>query len=143
MLKKSVFIEDVSWIEYNNTVKYLLAAEIKKSKINFDYICGVPRGGLVPAVILSHVLDIPIIPIKDIHYGFTVLLIDDIADSGKTLETYSCLSYIKTAVVYYKPRSKIVPDFYGCSIVDHCWVKFPYESDTTDGISKSTLDNYV
>ena len=37
-----------------------LARQIRASKEQFDFIYGIPRGGLIPAVYLSHILDIPL-----------------------------------------------------------------------------------
>lgn len=69
-----------------------------------DLIVGLSRGGLVPAVHLSHMFDVPMLPLvwstrdhvmKDknvlydlidrIHHEEKVLIVDDIFDSGKTL----------------------------------------------------------
>ena len=41
-----------------------LAIQILKSEWKPDYIVGIGRGGLVPAVILSHILDVPMHSLK-------------------------------------------------------------------------------
>ena len=73
---------------------------------NFDYIIGISRGGLVPAVVLSHCLGTPMIPISVSSYqdkvqgkkvflnaglldslpleGKRLLVVDDIWDTGVT-----------------------------------------------------------
>jgi len=63
----------------------------------------------------------------------TILIIDDIADSGKTLEFVIKLlkehlpnATIKTAVLFYKPKSKIKPDYYVEETTD--WIVFPWEN---------------
>ena len=66
-----------------------------------DYIVGISRGGCVPAVMLSHYLDIPMHPLKvslrdggecvsdcvmaeDAFQGKKILIVDDINDTGAT-----------------------------------------------------------
>ncbi len=63
----------------------------------------------------------------------TILIIDDIADSGETLDFVITLikealpnATIKTAVLFYKPKSKIKPDYYVEETTD--WIVFPWES---------------
>lgn len=69
-----------------------------------DYIVGMNRGGLPPAVLLSHKFDIPHWPltvrlrhgapqvesttwmVKDILAGKKLLIVDDICDSGATIK---------------------------------------------------------
>ncbi len=58
-----------------------------------------------------------------------VLIVDDIADSGKSLEvvikSLENVKEIKTATIHYKKRSIIVPDYY----VDETasWIIYPWE----------------
>ena len=51
--------------------------------IDLEFVSGIPRGGLIPSVMLSHRLDIPLVK-GDI--GPDTLVIDDICDSGETLD---------------------------------------------------------
>jgi hypoxanthine phosphoribosyltransferase len=68
-----------------------------------DYIVGLTRGGLVPATMLSHYLDVPMHTLKvslrddnngpesnlwmseDAYQGKNILIVDDINDTGSTL----------------------------------------------------------
>ena len=84
---------------YNEYKKDLnsLVKQIQKSKIKYDFVLGVERGGLIPAVHLSHRLGIPLRTLtwssvyKDASMvtwfllrNKKILLVDDIVDSGKT-----------------------------------------------------------
>ena len=68
-----------------------------------DYIVGLTRGGLIPAVYLSHYLNIPMETLKvslrdnaetetncwmseDAYNGKNILIVDDINDTGATLD---------------------------------------------------------
>ena len=67
--------------------------------------------------------------------GKRVLVVDDIADSGKSLQL--ALNYlqgqgaaeIKSATLYYKRKSVIQPSFF--EKVTECWVVFPWETRET------------
>jgi hypoxanthine phosphoribosyltransferase len=93
--------------------------------LNFTGVYGLPRGGLVLAVMISHRLNIPLLlaPCKN------CLIVDDIADTGISLEHYDIDKnekqyYITT--MYYHRQSKVVPDFYVYEKTDN-WIKFPWE----------------
>lgn len=74
----------------------------------------------------EHILD-------KISKGDKVLVIDDIFDSGKTMEKIKELvnrksDNVKIATLYYKPKNnltKIKPDFYLNKVDD--WIVFPHE----------------
>ncbi|TLN15337.1 phosphoribosyltransferase [bacterium] len=67
--------------------------------------------------------------------GKRVLVVDDVADSGRSLKLVKeCLfakgaSEVKIACAYYKPWSVIKPDFY--SRETSSWVIFPHETKET------------
>ena len=116
---------------YNEYKKDLntLVKQIQKKKVKYDFVLGVERGGLIPAVHLSHRLGIPFktlswsSQLKDgsmltwfILRNKKILLVDDIVDSGKTfLEIFGKYWDMDTAVLIYNNinESKIKPDYYG------------------------------
>ena len=93
-------------------------------------VYGVPRGGLIPAVMLSHFLEIPLILNKKEIDGETVI-VDDIVDTGKTISKLPRRGRLVS--LFYKPHSIITPDFYARKAENDEWVVFPFE---TDGSSK-------
>lgn len=97
----------------------------------FTKVSGVPRGGLVPAVVISHKLKLPFISLEDgINLPFSlrkdILVLDDICDSGQTLGRLSTLGF-PTAAVYYKQTAGFSPTFVGVEVPDNMWVVFPWE----------------
>ena len=72
----------IDWVEIDSLI-FRLIYQIKESGLKFKNIYGVPRGGLIPTVILSHKLNLPLVK-GDI--GPDTLIIDDICDSGETLD---------------------------------------------------------
>ncbi len=119
--------------------------------IPFDVIVGVSRGGLVTARIFSDLLEVKdVIIIQSEHYrgvdvledvtvgkidisdlrGRTVLLIDDIADTGESLQKISGLlipkTYrLKTLCLFKKNSSTFTPDFYQKET--DAWIIFPWD----------------
>ena len=118
-----------------------------------DNIVGITRGGLMPAVELSHLMNIPM---ETVNYsskegkgddknhanelpdvkGKSILLVDDICDSGHTLkelkEIYEGRGYnVFTAVIYYKSQNEPVfnPDVWAVNISQNFgWIIFPHET---------------
>jgi len=118
-----------------------------------DVIIGLIRGGLIPAVYLSHYLDKPMLPFNPhiLHANSAprnllmalpispevvrnILIIDDISDTGKTLE--KCYEFFtksgfncKTTAVYINMKTTIFkPDFTVYNSRGK-WVMFPYEKE--------------
>ncbi len=65
-----------------------------------------------------------------------ILLVDDIADTGKTIEAVmeklkKYTENIKVCTLAYKPHSIVKPDFYSHTIDNDTWVVFEYEEQET------------
>jgi len=110
-----------------------LAHKIESSNIVIHDIFGLPRGGLIPAVMLSHRLNIPI---SKGTISPNTLIVDDICDSGETFKNifnryqteYSFSFYLKTACLHYKPHTSIfTPTFYASEWVSNDWVIYSWE----------------
>ncbi|NHJ85203.1 MAG: phosphoribosyltransferase [Asgard group archaeon] len=118
-----------------------------------DVLIGISRGGLVITRILSDIFGInevstigvgfyqginqtnkePVLK-QDLCYDVAnkkVLLIDDVADTGKSIEFVlkylekSKIKEIKTATLHYKPHSTFKPDFFISETSD--WIVYPWE----------------
>lgn len=138
----------ISWQQYQ---KDCMKLAYKIKEIKFDKIVAISRGGLVAARILSDLLSIPISHITIESYknlkkkktiaitevpssnfrNQTILLIDEIADSGRTLKRAK--SYFKnfsvtkiyTLSLIVKSHCKPFPDFWSKKI--DAWIIFPYD----------------
>lgn len=125
----------VSWTRYDFLVEEL-AYRITENPLNSDlkslkYVYGIPRGGLVIAVCLSHRLRIPLVPDEQALYGvcnnLNTLIVDDICDTGKTLELFNTFYTATLFVRSTLPPSKRPTVF--CTEVDkNLHVQFPYEN---------------
>jgi hypoxanthine phosphoribosyltransferase len=117
-----------------------------------DCIIGLLRGGIVPARIFSDhfniLLDFFALDVKlysginkrmekakirafdgDVK-GKSILVVDDIYDSGKTME--AVLDHLKgkkvtTATIFWKETAKAKPDYYAEVAKENEWIVFPFE----------------
>jgi hypoxanthine phosphoribosyltransferase len=121
---------------------------------NIDCIVCIGRGGLLPSLLLSQKLNIKDVQITNIssykekvaegivlHNNTkldikdkNVLIVDDLTDSGKTLDYAVSLckdaKNVETFVVYYKSCSSFEPDFYFKKMDSEKWIEFNYEKNT-------------
>ncbi len=140
----------VSWKDYHTSTQKLAAA-ILDQRESFDLIVAIARGGLSLGLILSDFLRIPISTIVIQSYtdiqkqgelqitgklqtpirGKKILLVDDIADSGKTFKR--AIAYLRrfgpksitTAALFYKPHSVYRPDYFAKRST--AWILLPHE----------------
>ena len=121
--------EYYSWTEFEEDMKKMIG-RIRESGAKLHSVWGPPRGGLVPAVILSHALKIPLekyCPSFEELMMRNILIVDDIADTGKTLEQFRNHSFIVT--LYYHQQSIVIPDIWLREKLDR-WIIFPWELKT-------------
>lgn len=146
----------VGWEDIERAVD-VISRRIERDAWKPNVIVGILRGGVVPARLLADRLGVEEIGVVEIKFykgiGVTrdkpyikhpllstvvnrdVLIVDDISDSGLTLQTaathvslYSPRS-LRTAALYVKPWTKIVPDYY--AFITDKWVVFPWEREET------------
>jgi uncharacterized protein len=146
--------EILTWDLFGTAVRDL-AQQVADSGFVPDIVLGIARGGLPIAGGLAYALgskvvgtvnvefytdieatlDEPVLlpPLLDMEAvtGSSVLVVDDVADSGKTLDLVLKLvaervHVARTAVLYDKPRSVIRPDFHWRR-TDR-WIVFPWSS---------------
>ena len=109
----------LSWIEFDECINSIYKQCKNK---NFEGVYGFPRGGLCLAVALSHSLGLPLLN----EPKNNSLIIDDIYDTGYTLEKIKYLKGSETHVWVSKKK----PTWWNCYryIEDNEWIIFPWES---------------
>jgi hypoxanthine phosphoribosyltransferase len=150
----------VSWSDYYRTIEQL-AARIYESNWQFNQIVCLAKGGLRVGDILSRIYNQPLAILATSSYGGAggrvrgsitfardltmttpnlgshVLLVDDLVDSGITLQksiTWLDRHYgfyieeVRTAVLWYKDCSVIAPDYYVDYLPDNPWIHQPFEA---------------
>lgn len=110
-----------------------LAAKIKQSKIHFNSIYAVPRGGAPLASALSVLLTLPIIS-KD-KITSNTLIVDDLVDSGQTRSQF-LTNYF--ACLHLKSHAKYFPDFVLYKGID-AWIVYWWEENEIDSASDIVL----
>ena len=121
----------LTWKDIENAIESI-AYRIKKCDIEFSSITGLPRGGLIPAVMLSHKLNIPY---KESPTMGNILVIDDICDSGETLHKFKHESNVYTATIHYKQTASVEPTFWYSLVQDKDWIVYPWERDDSETIA--------
>ena len=129
------------------------ADQIKADGFIPDIILAVSRGGFDPARIISDQLGVKKLACLQIVYysglnkknkkprvllplnadvkGLNVLVVDDVSDTGNSLEVVKNYvkekgaSKVKVATLHYKPWSRFKPDYYA-DVVDK-WILYPWE----------------
>ena len=108
-----------TWKEFDDSVDYI-ANKCKIFKLSGIY--GVPRGGLCLAVALSHKLKINLIsePTKN------SLIVDDIYETGITLNTFKDIEGAKFFVLFSKEK----PKWWNTVFISQKneWIVFPWEN---------------
>jgi len=155
-LSLNIEFEVPSWDEIYDML-LTLADMIRRDEFRPDIIVGVSRGGWPPARVMSDLLgnvelanvrvefyrgvaetgSEPIItqPLSMPAKDKMVLIMDDVADTGKSLKVVrdhimdNNARLIKIATIYYKPWSMIIPDYY--VRVTKRWIVFPWERKET------------
>ena len=103
-----------------------LCNTITSSGVQIKSITGIERGGLIPAVMISHKLNIP----YTTKINKDTLVVDDICDSGETLKNMVA-GY--TATLHYKKTASFTPDFYSKEVGEE-WIVYPWERNDSDTI---------
>ena len=86
-----------------------------------------PRGGKVVAVVLSHMLDIPILERFEPKIATRILVVDDIVDSGATLNAMKRLYPNTHFLSIYVKENATTPEYYYEILPQNIWVKFCWE----------------
>lgn len=158
----------ISWDDYHRAIEKL-AALVHRSGWQFDQVLCLARGGLRPGDVFSRVFRVPLAILSvssyrkeagtvrgdlDIAHHITlpsgtlsgkVLLIDDLVDSGITLESVQShlkenfpeVSEVRSAVIWYKACSVFRPDYFLEYLEHNPWIHQPFE--IYDGIGPEQL----
>lgn len=145
-----------SWDDFDKDVLNI-EQQLKSNHWSPDFIVGVKRGGLIPAIKLSHIFNKPLImmscqlrdsqdnevrlyEVEEITNDKKILIVDDICDSGITLSKIILKFYtsgfsidnIKTCALIFNKDQKFIVDYYGRTINRSTfdkWILFPWEND--------------
>lgn len=133
----------LDWSDVTHEVNRL-ASYLKANREVPHTIIGVTRGGLIPAVMLSHQIGVSrvetvICQLRDGYSGLStinpkwngrgVLVLDDLWDSGRTFITlHDLMPSANFAALYHKdPEARITLEWPGQAVASDQWLIFPWE----------------
>jgi hypothetical protein len=148
----------VTWDEYNRLVERLALA-VHESGFAFNQIICIARGGVRVGDVLSRIYEKPLAILSTHSYaseggtvrgelviaehmtmtaprlGERVLLVDDMVDSGHTLDLvhrtlpqrFPLITECRTAVLWWKACSVFKPDYHVEYLPDSPWIHQPFE----------------
>ena len=148
----------VTWDQYNTLVERLALA-IHESGFRFNQIICIARGGMRVGDVLSRIYEQPLAILSTHSYsseggtlrgelviaehmtmtkprlGDKVLLVDDMVDSGHTLQAvhaelprrFTHMTELRTAVLWWKGCSVFKPDYHVDYLPDNPWIHQPFE----------------
>ena len=148
----------VSWDQYNADIERLATA-LRDTRWPFSQVICIARGGMRVGDVISRIFKVPLAVISTQSYtgkagtergeltvarqitmaqeqlGDKVVLVDDLVDSGITLdvvkrhllEQYPVITEIRTAVLWYKAISNYRPDYYVHYLTESPWIHQPFE----------------
>jgi hypothetical protein len=153
MTPDSFPIELVSW-EKATTLSFRLGDLIGAAGFRPDFVIAIGRGGYVPArIVCDSLLITNLTSIRIEHWGpaaslyehaivrfplctdvkgCDLLVIDDVTDTGETLE--AALGYlslkgpasVRTGVLQHKSSSSVTPDYYPELVTEWRWIVYPW-----------------
>jgi xanthine phosphoribosyltransferase len=141
-----------SWQDFDEHIQILKHCILRSQWIP-DYIVGVKRGGLIPAITLSHIFNKPFIMVscqlrdsedkevklyemEELSKDKKILIVDDICDRGLTFQKIKDqlliknFSNIKTCSLMHNANQIFNVDYYAELIdrlTDDSWFVFPWE----------------
>lgn len=146
MIKKSVSYENIA---------FMVDQLAERVRIDYDYIIGIGRGGLIPATMLGYKLNKKVLTFGVNTYNNQVqednyviyqqpdfpkslrtsyLVVDDICDSGNTfnifknLYSHNEIYTFEYASLFVKDKASHMVDYYGFSVPEKTWLTFPWEN---------------
>ena len=150
----AVELERLSWEQFG-VASRRLAQAVADDGFQPDLILSIARGGLLPAGALSYALNVKNLHVMNVEFytgveerlpvpvvlppmpstvdlsGMTVLIVDDVADTGATIKLVQdfCAAHAadtRSAVIYEKPHSTVKCD-YVWRRTDK-WINFPWST---------------
>ena len=151
-MEQNLRCELVSWTRVCRLASKLARA-IRAADFHPDIVVAIARGGYIPARLLCDQLNLyNLTSLRITHYtgaekssqarivsplgvdieNKNVLLVDDVSDSGDTLQL--ALQHInglaprelRTAVLHHKQCASVVPDFFAQRVIRWRWITYPW-----------------
>jgi len=138
------FKDDKLFVDWTDIDAFCLEMAHEGSRLGIEKVIGVSRGGLIPGVIISHLMGVPFDSItwqtrdgdkrdtkKVLNFNNPkYMIVDDMVDSGKTMIDLMCLAPDAVKAVIFNKKEDVLLDIVGQELYNVSeWVCFPWEND--------------
>lgn len=132
----------VTWTQFSDMCNTIADHARRYQEIPVKAVFGIPNGGIYPAIAIAKELKVPVVPVP----GPNTLIVDDVIDSGETMEKYVRLIgvhptmrlaalCVKTSAPKWVDSGVITGDF----PVFSAWVVFPWETARDESAPTSNV----
>lgn len=131
--------QDVETIGYefvhNNVFHALCKLRDRLPKHGHVVVYGIPRGGLIPAIVLAHQLEkeMPVRFVTSLNHldpgdWHRLVIVDELVDSGDTIHSLKQrYPEAVTVAIYQRSTAKFKADIVGREVMHDKWLIFPWE----------------
>lgn len=138
------FRDDKLFVDWADIDAFCLEMAHEGSRLGIEKVIGVSRGGLIPGVIISHLMGVPFDSItwqtrdgdnrdtkKVLNFNNPkYMIVDDMVDSGKTMIDLMCLAPDAVKAVIFNKKEDVLLDIVGQELYNVSeWVVFPWENN--------------
>lgn len=141
MTNEHKMVVNLTYDDVDNAVDFLVD---KLKRLKCTHILGVPYGGIIPAAMIAYRLKLQNIKFMDermfldefrndriefFHLKSSLIIVDDICDTGETFKRYR--AYCPQAIYvapYYKVKGSGDVDIATICYPNDYWVTFPWEA---------------
>jgi len=111
----------------------------RHDRVNYYGVHGIPTGANSIVGVIGQILELPIIEQLDLtdYNKQAILVVDDLVDSGGTLNRYMDSGYINVDALFRKPHSpkNLAPQ----AKEINGWIEFPWERDRSESPAEDSI----
>ncbi len=133
-MKEKTYIDGYEYYKILEKFAKLLKPIVEEEHLKYVY--GIPKGGVSIAQYLAYNLNLRLVEgVPEKHKSWSLLIVDDIVETGKTLDDH-IREYPRctTAVLHNKTQARAkgcenIKPIYLYQVPEDIWIRYPYEPE--------------